>query len=84
MPRRKKKLNSLLFRKTHIRQKNNDNYEHTVIMMCCKNVFFLLILLGVGSSHSIVDVRMVHVVFRFSLIDRFRTAGRISSIHQSW
>lgn len=41
MPREKKKPNSSLFRKTHIRQKSNEDYEcrvigvYDVLQKCC-------------------------------------------------
>lgn len=44
--------------------------QSSVCMICYKNILILLILLGFGSSHSMVDVRMVHVVSNFALIDR--------------
>lgn len=40
---------------------------------------YTLMLLGLGSSHSMVDVRMVLVFFNFTLMYRLRTYGRTSS-----
>lgn len=76
-PERGEKANSLLIKKPHMRPEcNDDEYECTVI-----NVSDILyILLGVGSSHSMVDVRMVLVFFfHFASMHRPRTYGRTSS-----
>jgi len=54
------------------------NVQSSVSKMYCM-FSSMLILLGVGSSRSVADVRMVLVFFNFALMYRLRTYGKTSS-----